>query len=343
MHQRALVVSLVLVVVACTPDTAPTTSSTIAPTTAAPAPDPVRARYGYTSGETVTYDVSARQDITFDATGDAADLGDATLPIDADLVSENVGTATYTADSPSDASITLQIAVAFADTQVRGTVNGDPIDDLADGGVAVDLGRIQPVALTVIVDRLGRILDDGLEAEPMVGADVAALTGITNDLFSVPVGPEFPDRTVTTGDTWETTSTRPGQTGPIAVISDSQVVDHRDGALTIETETTTDAYVVDFSQQFRDLFMAFSELEGAEVPAELTEQLNQIVFRIAVEGSVSAETATFDVDRGLVTHSTKSTSVRLHMEFRAPDDAGQLRAFDIRLDVGQTAVFSLRD
>lgn len=342
MYHRALLTSLVLLVAACTPTATPTTTTTVTSTTA-PALDPVEARYGYQPGQSVTYDVNVRQDITFDATGDSTDLGDETLPIDADLVSENLGTTTYAPEAVSGSTISLHISASFADTQVRGTVNGDTIDDLADGGVAVDLGRIQPVALTVMVDALGRVLDDGSAAQPMVGADVAALTGITNDLFSVPIGPEFPDRVLTTGDTWQTMSERPGQDGPIPVVGDSRVVDHRDGVLTVETQTTADAYLVDFSREFRDLFLAFSELEGADVPPELTEQLDQIAFRIAVQESVTTETAEFDLDRGLVTKSTKSTNVQLHMEFRAPDEGGEMRSFDIRLDVDQTAVFSLRN
>lgn len=341
MYQRALLTSLVMLVSACTA-TATSSTTAAATTTTTLAPDPVQARYGYQPGEAVTYDVTVVQDITFDATGDADGLGDETLPIDADLVSENIGTTTYTPESASDSAITLHVAAAFADTQMRGAVNGETIDDLADGGVAVDLGRIQPVAVTVIVDTLGRILDDGSDGEPMVGVDVAALAGVTNDLFSVPIGPEFPDAAVTTEDMWQTISERPGQDGPIPVVGESQVIDHQRGALTVETETTTEAYVVDFSEEFRDLFLAFSELEGADVPPELAEQLDQIVFRITVEESVTTETAEFDVERGLVTTSTKSSTVRLHMEFQAPDDDGEMSSFEIRLDVEQTAVFSLR-
>lgn len=342
MYQRALLTSLVLLAAACAPTATPTTTTPVS-TTAAPASDPVQARYGYQPGQAVTYDVTVRQDITFDATGDAADLGDETLPIDADLVSENLGTTTYMPESASGSAITLHLSAAFSDTQIRGTVNGATIDDLTDGGVAVDLGQIQSVAVTVIVDSLGRIIDDGSEGEPMIGADVAALAGVTNELFSVPVGPEFPETAVTTGDTWQTMSERPGQAGPVPVVGDSRVIDHQDGTLTVETATTTEAYLVDFSEEFRDLFLAFSELEDADVPPELTEQLDQIVFRITVEESVTTETAEFDVERGLVTGSTKSSTVRLHMEFRAPDDDGELSSFQIRLDVEQTAVFSLQN
>lgn len=342
MYQRALLTTLVLLVASCTPATTSTTSTIVPTTTTVSAPDPVEARYGYEPGVSVIYDVSVRQDITFDATGDAADLGDETLPIDADLVSENIGTSTYTPEDVSGSSIRLLISAAFDETQVRGTVNGETIDDLADGGVAVDLGRIQPVTATVMVSAAGRILDNGADDAPMVGADVAALTGVTNDLFSIPVGPEFPDRALTAEDTWQTRSSRPGQNAPVPIVSDSRIVDHRGSAFIIESSTTADAYVVDFSQQFRDLFLSFSELDDAEVSPELSEQLDQIVFRITVEESIATETALFDIESGLVTDSTKQTTVSLHMQFRAPDDDGQMRSFDIRLDVDQTAVFSLR-
>ena len=344
MNHRALTTSLLLAVAACTPtSSAPSTTLPTTTTTTIPAPDPVEARYEFSAGDSLTYDVSASQNIMFDARGDAADLADETLPIDADLVSENTGSTTYTVESASGSTIAIHITATFDQTEIMGTVNGATIDDVTDGGVAVDLSRIQPVAVTVMIDSLGRLLDDGSDVPPTLGADIAALAGVTNDLFSVPVGPVFPDRAVTTGDTWQTSSERPGQQGPVTVTSRSEVTDHSSSALVVSTDTTTGAYSVDFSEQFRELFRAFSELEGEDVPPELTAQLEEILFRITVEESVTTEIAEFDVSRGVVRSSAKTSTLRLHMEFRAPDEDQQVRGFEILLDVEQTAVFSLRD
>ncbi|MFP5332887.1 MAG: hypothetical protein ACLGHX_11090 [Acidimicrobiia bacterium] len=332
---------LTLGVAACTAATTPTTT-TVSTTTTVPVPAPVEPSYGFAPGQAVTYDVSVRQDITFTAEGDAAGLGDETLPIDADVVSENVGTSVYTVTNASDSSVTLDITADFPETRVTGTVNGEPLGESGgEGGVASDLSRIQPVATTVVLDRRGTLVDDGATDLAATGADLAALAGLTNDLFSVPVGPAFPSRPIGLGDDWETIWERPGQDQTVTVASRSRVTEHTERRLVVESQTTTGAQSADFSQQFRDLFLAFAELD-TDIPPELEDQLDQIEFSIEAEPSTVIEVAAFDLERRMVSESTKTATLHLTMVFRAPDEDGEIRGFEIRLVVTQTAVFTLR-
>jgi hypothetical protein len=344
--RRVLTLALVTLLVACDSSAVPTTSAstaTTSPTTTAP----VRAMelaYGYAPGQSLRYDVMVNQDIAFTATGDAPGFGDAALPIDADLVTESVGHTTYAIEAtPIPNTFAMDITARFPDTRVAGTVNRDTVDSLEEGGVEADLARIEPVDVSITVNEVGQVLDDEAENAKMLGADLAALTGLTNDLFTLPVGPAFErGSAVTLGDRWETESIHDGQDGPIAARSVSEVVDIVDGVFVIETTTVTEAYAVDFSAEFRDLFLAFAELEeGDDIPAEMRAGLDAIEFVIIVDESTTVEVAHFDPNDGVVRSSTKSSAMRLSMVFRAPDDSGETSGFEIALDLAQTAVFTL--
>ncbi|MEX2278877.1 MAG: hypothetical protein WEA76_02180 [Acidimicrobiia bacterium] len=344
MHTRVISsFCLALLVASCTPGE----SSDSSPTTSADATavvEPVQLAYRYVPGEKLTYDVAVSQDIVFDAAGDADGFGDAELPIDAELVTESSGTTTYTISSgPSPTSATIELLARFPETSVAGTVNGDSVDSLEEGGIEADLARIDEVDVTVVVDALGRLLDDPNGDPAALGAGLAALTGLTNDLFAVPIGPVLvAERPVALGDSWESTSTREGPNGQIRSTSASEVLATSTEVFVIETTTVTDPYRVDFSEQFRDLFLGFAELEGeGEVPAEVLEQLDSIEFVISVEESTTVEVADFDVARGLIRSATKTTRMRLSMVFRAPNDAGDITGFDVSLDISQAAVFTL--
>ncbi|MEX2654121.1 MAG: hypothetical protein WD532_03725 [Acidimicrobiia bacterium] len=341
MHTRVISsFCLALLVASCTPgESSPTTSAS---TTSTAVVGPVQLAYEYVPGETLTYDVAVDQDIIFDADGDADGFGDAELPIDADLVTESNGTTTYTISSgPSPTSATIRLLARFPETSVAGTVDGDTVDSLEEGGIESDLARIDEVDVTVVVDALGRLLDDANGDAEGLGAGLAALTGLTNDLFAVPIGPVLAaERPVMLGDSWESTSTREGLNGQIRSTSASEVVATTAETFVIETTTVTDAYRVDFSEQFRDLFLGFAQLEG-EVPAEVLEQLDSIEFVISVEESTTVEVADFDVARGLIRSATKTTGMGLSMVFRAPSDEGDITGFDISLDISQAAVFTL--
>ena len=338
---------LVAAVSACAPDDAGTEVTPVEtpPTSVAVPPDPTELSYAYPADSTLAYEVTVSQNIAFDASGDAARFGDADLPIDADLVTESEGTTTYTiSDGPSTDTVSIDISARFPTTRVAGRVNGATVDNLEEGGVETDLARIDPVDATVIVGPTGREIEPDVDSTQVLGADLAALRGLTNELFASLVGPILaPGEEVGVGDTWETRWSHKGQSGPVNATSMSEIVDFTDGGFVIETRTTTDAYTVDFSRQFRDLFRNFAELEaeGEELPEDLLASLESIRFTISVDESTSVERAEFDIARGIIRSSTKSSTMRLSMVFRSPEDDGSLTGFEIALDIEQTAVFRL--
>jgi hypothetical protein len=337
-----LIVSLTA---ACSPSesiASPTASSTV--TTPVPA-EPAQLSYGYEVGDTLRYVVDVGQSIGFRASGDADGLGGAELPIDADLVTESQGTTTYTASANPDGRIDLEISARFPDTRVAGSVNGRTVDNLAEGGIESDLARIDPVDVVVTVDATGRILGSGDRSGVVVGAELAALTGLTSEMFASPIGPVMPpNRAVGVGDSWETLSSRPGRDGPVAIRATSEIVGSADGLLEIHTTTATDGYEVDFSREFQDLYLSFAELEQeGEVPAEVLEQIDSIRFRIVVPESTTVEQSFFDPERGIVRRSIKTTGLRLTMVFRSPSEAGELTGFEIVFDLTQSATFTLTD
>ena len=343
--RRVTILALLTVLAACSPpSTATTVETSEATSSTTPVPVPsAELAYGYAPGQSLRYEVMVTQDIAFTATGDAPGFGDASLPIDADLVTESVGNTTYTIGSGTAAgTFALEIAARFPETRVAGTVNGDTVDSLEEGGVEADLARIEPVDLTVMVNDLGRILDETDDTTAVLGAGLAALTGLTNDLFAVPVGPTFaPGSLVTLGDRWAIDSTHGGGNRPVGARSESEVVDIVDGVFVIETRTVTDAYAVDFSAEFRELYLELAELEeGEDIDPAVRERLDAIEFAITVDEATTVEVAHFDPERGLVDSSTKTATMRLRMVFRAPDDTGAVSGFDITLDLAQTAAFT---
>ncbi|HSJ29267.1 MAG TPA: hypothetical protein VLB67_13750 [Acidimicrobiia bacterium] len=339
------VLLIALVAAACSPsESMPDTTPASSVTTSAPA-EPIRLEYRYGDGETLRYEVEVGQSIGFRAQGDAAGLGGTELPIDADLVTESQGTTTYTARTNSDGQSDLEISARFPDTRVAGNVNGRTIDNLAEGGIEADLARIDPVDVVVTVEPTGRILGAGNPTGVVVGAELAALTGLTSEMFTVPIGPVLPpNREVGVGDSWETMTSRPGQNGPVAILATSRIVASTDGLLEIHTTTVTDGYEVDFSREFRDLFLGFAELEEeGEVPPEVIEQIDSIEFRIVVPETTTVEQSHFDPGRGVVRRSIKTTGLRLTMVFRSPSETGELTGFEIVFDLTQSATFTLID
>jgi hypothetical protein len=343
MHLRAFL-ALALLAAACTPavdsdDPVPNQSTT------APASSPaVSLSYGYEPGTALTYDLAVFQDIAFDADGDADGFGGVEFPIDADLSTQSAGTAEYTiGDAPGNGAVSITITATMHSTEATGTLNGDEVTSIEDGGIAADLTRINPVNEKMTVSRLGRVTKDEATDPRALGASLASLTGLADDLLAQPVGPVFGEDPVTVGDSWEISEERDGPAGPLMVHSTSTIEEIVDGLYVIRTTTVAGGYVVDFSEQFRQLFLGFSDLEeGAEIPAEIQEQLDSIEFSITVEESTTTEVVEFDPETGLVVSSIRTTELQLKMTFRSPDEAtGDVNGFDIGLDLAQTARFTL--
>jgi hypothetical protein len=345
MHRRALL-ALALVAAACSP-AVDSTDNDLAPsssTTTPASPTAISLSYLYEPGTTLTYDLVVSQDIAFDADGGAEGFGEVEFPIDADLTTQSAGTAVYTiGDAPGNGTVSLTITAAMHSTEASGTLNDDEVTSIDEGGIAADLARINPVNVELTFSRLGRVMR-GDEIDPQVlGASLASLTGLADDLLAQPIGPVFVEDPVAVGDSWEVSEERQGPNGPLPAHSVSTVEEVVDGRYVIRTTTIADGYVVDFSEQFRQLFLGFSDLEeGVEIPAEVQEQLESIEFSITVAESVTTEVVEFDPETGLVVSSIRTSELQLTMVFRSPDETtGDLNGFDIRLDLSQTARFTL--
>ncbi len=349
MTNRALTVLLLLGLAACAPAgeaTAPDPAPPSPTTATTDHPEPAALlQYDFPAGHEAVYDVTVTQNIAFEARGDAPGLGDESLPIDADLVTESTGQAVH-AFSPGSRpdAVDMRISARFPDTRVSGTVNRRIVDSLEEGGLESELARIDPVDVLLTVSPSGKVLARSDGDERVVGAGLAALTGLTNDVFARPVGPAFPtNRELAIGDTWESVEERPGQSGPVIVRATSEIVDVIDGRYLIHTVTTTDAYTVDFSDEFRQLYLRFAEVaEGDEVPAELQERLDAIEFSITVHESTIRDETEFDAVTGTVVTSGQRVRLKLSMTFRSPDESsGDITGFDITLDISQAAMFRL--
>jgi hypothetical protein len=198
MPKHRITLTLVLTLAACTAgDVGEVTSaSPTVPAEATSAPNPAPPRllgYTMTPGEETTYDVTVTQTIAFEASGDAPGLGEETLPIDADLVTESTGETVhaYSIGSRPD-TVDVTITARFPDTRATGTVNGRTVDSLEGGGIESELARIDPVDVVLTVGPRGRVLARSEGDERILGAGLAALTGISNDLFGRPIGFHYP-------------------------------------------------------------------------------------------------------------------------------------------------------
>ena len=351
MRRRALLLVAALVAAACTTgsDTPESTTSATAAQTTTSGPsvaEPVALRYGHEPGDTLVYDVGVTQDIAFSADGDAPSFGEDELPIDADLVTESNAQLDFVfTDGTQDGSVRMTITGVVGDTRVAGTVNGEAVDNLEEGGVEADLARIDPVEASYVLNDRGEILESPETGMGVVGAELAALTGLTDDLLSSPLGPVFPvDRPLAPGDTWASTAVRRSASGSVEARSTSEVLSV-DGAIhEIVTVTVTEAYETDLAEGFRDLFL---ELEGldpdGEVPPEVAALLDEVVFRISVAEATTTTTIRFDAEAGVVRSAVRSTGMALTMEFRFPAaEDGALSGYELDLDLTQSATYELR-
>ncbi len=345
MHLRAFL-ALALLATACSPavDSTDNEPGSSEPTSAPASSPAISLAYGYEPGIAFTYDLAVSQEIAFDADGDAEGFGAVEFPIDADLITQSTGTTEYTIeDAPGADAVLLTVEATMHSTEVTGTLNGEQVTSIEEGGIAADLARIDPVNVELTVTRLGRVIEYEDTDPRILGASLASLTGLANGLLAQPVGPVFGEEPVTAGDSWEVSDERGGPAGPLSVRSTSTVEEIVDGRYIIRTTTVAGGYVVDFSEQFRQLFLGFTDLEpDAEIPAELQEQLDSIEFSIAVAESITTEVIEFDPDSGLVVSSIRTTELQLTMTFRSPDETtGDVNGFDIGLDLSQTARFTL--
>lgn len=318
--------ALATVLAACTTGSAPAPAAAV--------PEPALLTYTYAVGDAPVYDLSSRQHVVVSADGDPGALAeDLEVPFTADVTTSASTELSYTvADGPREGTYEISLHAAFPDVAVEGTVNGEPIEE----GSTTDLGTMEPIDATVVVDEQGRILSE--EGEPLdlgglldeFGGEGGLVPGATNR----PFGPAFPeDRPLTVGDSWteEESRTLPdGTTVTATTVHEVVAAEELDGipVLVIESTTTTGEATVDVGALLGDLVAGFPEGEDA---AAATPDL-----RVALAPSTKVARTWFDPEAGTVRRAETSSSAVIRMEAIVPGDSTSL-TMEMRLDTESTA------
>ncbi len=308
-------------------------------TTEAPADGEVLA-YGFEAGDVIRYEVEIEQHIVLESAGDPGALADADTPQNADVTVTAAGPFTYeVAEGPEPDTFGITVPGEFDQTTVDGTADGEPVDDVAD---IADLGVAQPVSSVVVVDRQGRILEEGDPATDALGLGATPLAGLTGDLGRVP-GPILSTEPVATGSTWTETTTdaafgdEPVETVTEATVSGAEPLDEVD-TLRIEAVSQTGRAEIDLADFFVEFMGSFTE--DPESAAALADE---VVFRITVDPSSTESTTWFDPELGLARQvTTTGPPTAFLMEVALPDeDTGDLQSSELRLSVSQSLTYSL--
>ena len=336
---------------ATTIDDAPAAQSTT--TAAAIRNDPIHTVYTYEAGSELSYDLAVTQDIEFEVEGDESSLTgeDGTLPTQGRVVSraETIMEYLILPESPEEAA-TIEIIADLSESETEATVDGQPVTPDDYDGLTQALAEIQPIDFRVSVNDRNAVLSTGGHGGlDVLSGEVGALTSLSNNQLSRPLGPVFPeDREVRLGQKWRIESTQEGPQGPIVVAATHRVVDIMDvdgsPVLVIDSVTETDGFELDFSEVFQSLFAGFASGESGEpVTDEALAEFADVRFAIAVEPSIGTATTLFDPEAGRVISSDQSSTVRLRWILQTPDEqTGEITGFELMLDITQTAQFTLR-
>ncbi|CAN5798104.1 hypothetical protein BH23ACT5_BH23ACT5_24470 [soil metagenome] len=335
---RVLVCAALVACSACTSDTQVTPETT--------APDPIEEvdlAYDFTAGTSLTYRVEIEQQLVLETDGSSSAAAEEGIPVSANVTIEAVGTFTYTfSDGTDEATHTVDIDGQFDEVTVTGIIDGEDVDDPSD---IAELGTIEPVAVTVVVDDRGRVVDDTtLPSDPM-GFGMAPLSGLSGDLRRLP-GPVLPEGPVSQGDTWTEAVEAPGMgdtpamTTVTATLTGTEVVEGIESTV-IESTTEVEEVVVDLSEFFAGFLGAFADPD--DDAGEVDALIDQIEFRITMEPSTSIATAWLD-SAGRIVRSTTDGPTALRMVVALPDEqSGEVENFELSLDVSQAIVYTLTE
>ena len=353
---------LALVVAACSPSTDARQSSTTvedsaaAPTTTtttpAPVPEAVLLTYTLESGTSYTYQVSIDQDIEMTAEGDTDALGEEDFP--GEMAINISGTSTFThevADGPEAGTFEVTITGTFSDLTITGTVDGEPIDT----GDIPELAEIEPVDVTIIVDEQGNIIpgDEGL-GDLFGGLGDLGGIGDMADPSAGPgqfVGPPFPDKEVTVGDTWSHTITNQMMIGadPVTTEIESEVtgtdtVDGRD-VFVIQTDTVTSMIEFDLAEILIGFFGAFIPDDATdEERAEIDVLMADLRFLFVIDETPTGLTTWFDAEAGITVKADFESSTRITVDINMPDEStGDVVGFLMDMSISQTVAYLLID
>lgn len=298
--------------------------------------------YTLEPGTELVYDVDLRQRLSLTTEGEAAAVVDENLPATADVTVTAAGQLKFAISAGSgEGTYLVDIQGEFPDVTVEGIADGETVDDPDD----IDqLGTIEPVVATVVIDPRGRLVTDGGGRNAPLAAG-APLTGLTGDLSQF-VGPVLPEAPVAVGETWSETHSepvlgdQPVERTVTGTLAGSEEVDGTETAV-IETETSTAAAQVDLADFFGEFLTALAE-ESAEDAEDLDRPLEELVFRIAIDPSTSQATTWLDAEAGVVMRSSTSGTTHLVMAVALPDeDTGEIQRYDMTLDTEQSIDYLL--
>lgn len=346
----SLVVTLCLVG-ACSSDSSEPSVDTGRPAPiGVPIDGPVDVSYVYRPGSTIRYDVAVTQDIEYEVSGDPSFLASTSdpLPSEGSVTSRASTEIRYEiADTSTEQAATIAISAVFPEPETTAFADGEPLDPEIYDELTRALAAIQSIDFTVGVnDRNAVLTSGGLGGLDVLSGEVGALTNLSNNQISRPLGPVFPEsRTLGSGDRWAIDTVREAPSGPVVVTTDYEVIalTEIEGRphLTIASVTQTDGFDLDFSDIFRSLFAGFAAGEN-DVPVDQAdlEAFSDVVFAIAVEPSIGTAEYLFDVEQGRVVSTNQQSAVRTRWVLQTPDESiGQPGGFELTLDINRRADF----
>ena len=331
-------------------DSEPRTGSTRQAPIGIPIDGPVDVAYDYRPGSLLRYALAVTQAIEYDISGEPSFLATTSdpLPSEGSVTSRASTEIEYAIDDTSTPqAATIAISAAFPDPETTAFADGDPLDPEIYDELTRALAVIQPIDFTVGVnDRNAVLTSGGLGGLDVLSGEVGALTNLSNNQISRPLGPVFPEsRVLAPGDRWTIDTVREAPSGPVVVTTDYEVIalTEIDGRphLTVASVTQTDGFDLDFSDIFRSLFAGFAAGEN-DVPVEQAdlEAYSDVVFAIAVEPSTGTADYLFDVEHGRVISSSQKSTVRTRWLLQTPDQTtGEPSGFELTLDIIRRADF----
>lgn len=312
--------------------------------------------YNYPAGTTLEYRLGVRQDISFTTTGDQTVLaGDDSLPDSGRVITDATTTIAYVISEESTAdATTIDMSAFFEDPTTSAKVGDTELDPEVYDELTRALAAVQPIDFTVGVnDRNAVLTTGGLGGLDVLNGEVGALTSLSNNQLSRPLGPVFPeDRRVKLGQEWHTETSEEGPSGPIVVSTTYRVTEEIETetetenttVLVIESVTETDGFELDFSDVFQSLFADFASGQaGRELTESDLEQFSEVRFVINVQPSTGTAQTLFDVTAGRVVSSIQSSQVTLKWSVDTPDPSGGITGFELNLEIDQRADFTLLD
>lgn len=335
-------------------DPAPPASTTPQAPIGIPIDGPVDVAYDYRAGSVLRYDLAVTQDIEYEFAGDPSFLASTSdpLPSEGSVTSRASTDIEYEiADASTEQAATVAISATFPEPESTAFADGDPLDPEIYDELTRALATIQPIDFTVGVnDRNAVLTSGGLGGLDVLSGEVGALTNLSNNQISRPLGPVFPEsRVLAPADRWTVDTVREAPSGPVVVSTDYEVValTEIEGRphLTISSVTQTDGFDLDFSDIFRSLFAGFAAGED-DLPVEEAdlEAFSDVVFAIGVEPSAGTAEYLFDVERGRVISTSQQSTVRTRWRLQTPDaTTGSPTGFELTLDIDRRADFRYLD